>query len=401
MDALHSAKEIVLELRSLGHVAYFAGGWVRDFLLGIPSSDIDIATDAEPDEIVQIFPDHVLVGAQFGVVLVLYGPHQFEIATFRKDVLYENGRKPTHVLLKSTPYEDAQRRDFTINGMFYDPATEEIHDFVHGKEDLAKKIIRTIGNPLDRFQEDRLRMVRACRFACRFGFTIEEQTEQAIQQLSHTLLPAVSMERIWQELSKMHESPHFAEALYTMHRLGLLSIIFPPLASVSQEGMHERLAPLSILQPHVPCILLLTQLFHKEDISFIQTLQQYLRASNEDGKWIECYIEIQTTDLASLDPYHLVKIFANKHFEICFEVHVASMRQEEREKWLDWYRREASKLDFFIHAMRKKEPIVRAKDLISRGIQPGVAMGKLLEEALKISINQNLRDKNVILSQLL
>ena len=241
MSALKYAQDICRELRQSGHIAYFAGGWVRDHLLGIESADIDIATDATPEEIVKIFPDHVLVGAQFGVVLVLYGPFQFEVTTFRQDVLYENGRKPSEVLLKSSPEEDAKRRDFTINGMFFNPVTEELYDFVGGKEDIQKKSIRSIGKADERFQEDRLRMLRAIRFAHRFGFTIEEETRKSIAKCSHTLLPAVSMERIWQELCKMRAYPLFKEALLEMHALGLLSTIFPPLKNVSEQELFLRL----------------------------------------------------------------------------------------------------------------------------------------------------------------
>lgn len=405
MDALRCAKEIVLELRNSGHTAYFAGGWVRDRLLGNTSSDIDIATDAHPDEITQIFPDHVLVGAQFGVVLVLYGDHQFEVATFRKDLLYENGRQPTAVHLKATPQEDAERRDFTINGMFFDPVSEIIYDFVGGKADLEKKVIRTIGNPEERFQEDRLRMIRGVRFAYGLGFSLDEETKKAISALSSTLIPAVSMERIWQEFCKMREKMSqdrhsFKNALLEMHALNLLQTIFPPLQNASSDDIALRLQGIETLASHVPTILFLVQLFEEADQTFAQNLHQYLRASREEGKWIESYFEIKKSPLKTLEPHAIAKMLANPRFAICFEILLSKMNPTEKAEWSNWYAKTAHELDFFIHRLRKKEPLVRAKDLEELGICPGKQMGQFLELAERIAINMHLQDKQEIIHQL-
>ena len=144
------AKTIVEKLKANGHTAYFAGGWVRDFLLQRPSDDIDIATSASVEEIQSIFPKTIPVGISFGIVIVVEKGHQFEVATFRQDKGYADGRRPTHID-KATPEEDAKRRDFTINGMFYDPTTEEVFDYVGGKDDLKKGIIKAIGDPHERF----------------------------------------------------------------------------------------------------------------------------------------------------------------------------------------------------------------------------------------------------------
>ena len=400
VNALKCAKEICQELRQSGHIAYFTGGWVRDYLLGITSSDIDIATNADPEEIIKIFPDHVLVGAQFGVVLVLYGPFQFEVATFRKDVLYENGRTPSEVILKSSSEEDAKRRDFTINGMFFDPVTEEIYDFVGGKADLERKVIRCIGVPQARFQEDRLRMLRAIRFAHRFGFAIDESTRRAIATLSHTLLPAVSMERIWQELCKMREAPLFKEALLEMHTLGLLGTIFPPLKNVTLQTLLSRLEGIETLQAHVPTILFLVKLFGTDDEPFVKNLHQTLRASREEGKWIEAFLEFKKLALEELEPYLLAKLFANSRFEIVFEVLLCQKSEEERKQFLEWYKKRHHELEFFIHCLRKKEPLITSKDLSALGIKPGKEMGQLLQEAEKIAINLHLIHKHEILEKL-
>jgi len=400
MDALKCAKEICVELRNSGHIAYFAGGWVRDHLLGIDSSDIDIATDALPEEIIQIFPDHVLVGAQFGVVLVLYGPHQFELATFRRDVSYENGRTPSEIELRSTPLEDAKRRDFTINGLFFDPQTNEIYDFVNGRADLAKGVLRTIGNPFDRFQEDRLRLLRAIRFAYRFGFVIDPETLTAISSLSVSLLPAVSMERIWQEFSKMREGPNFQAALLTMHETKLLQIIFPPLANVPLHMLEERLAGMDTLSSRVPAILFLAALFAEQDAPFVQNLHQHLRASNEEGKWLESFLEIKKSLKMDAEPFLIAKLFSNHRFEICFELFLMKKSMEEKKEWLLWYQKKREELEFFVHRIRKKEPLVKAQDLIVLGVTPSKEMGRLLQLAERIAINENIRDTQQLLQRL-
>src|SRR6185437_5720237 len=169
MEMYEVATHIVKRLVEAGHLAYFAGGWVRDFLLNHPSDDIDIATSASVEEIQALFPKTIPVGIAFGIVIVVEKGHQFEVATFRKDRGYVDGRRPTGID-PASPEEDAQRRDFTLNGMFYDPLQKKVLDFVSGQEDLKKGIIRAIGNPHERFLEDRLRMMRAVRYGTRFGF---------------------------------------------------------------------------------------------------------------------------------------------------------------------------------------------------------------------------------------
>ena len=171
MDACQIATSIVKKLQDAGYLAYFAGGWVRDFILKKPSDDIDIATSASVDEVQRLFPKTIPVGVAFGIVIVVQDNHQFEVATFRKDRGYVDGRRPVGID-PASPEEDAQRRDFTINGMFYDPIQDKIFDYVDGMKDLKKGIIRAIGDPNARFLEDRLRMMRAVRYSTRFDFPI-------------------------------------------------------------------------------------------------------------------------------------------------------------------------------------------------------------------------------------
>ncbi len=174
-----TAREIAARLRESGHIAYLAGGCVRDIVRGETPKDFDIATDAKPEIVQKLFSRTYAVGAHFGVILVVESGFQFEVATFRSDEAYIDGRRPSAVHF-STPEEDAKRRDFTINGMFYDPVSEEVIDFVGGHADIAAKLVRAIGDPAQRFAEDRLRMLRAVRFATVLDYEIDEQTWSAL-----------------------------------------------------------------------------------------------------------------------------------------------------------------------------------------------------------------------------
>src|SRR6185503_13759125 len=195
------AIDIVRRLRPAGHEAYFAGGSVRDQLLGREPDDFDIATSAPPDTVRALFPRTVPVGAQFGVILVLEGGEPFEVATFRSDDAYVDGRRPTKVHFVSAR-EDAFRRDFTINALFLDPMTDTVVDFVAGEADLRAGVIRAIGDAGARIAEDRLRMLRAVRLAARLGFTIEPATLAAIRAAAPTITD-IADERIGDEVVKI------------------------------------------------------------------------------------------------------------------------------------------------------------------------------------------------------
>src|SRR5947209_8570545 len=192
------ALAVVRRLREAGHVAYFAGGCVRDLLLGKEPKDYDVATDAPPQRVRALFSNTQAVGAAFGVILVRHRRSQVEVATFRSDGTYLDGRRPEAVRF-TTAAEDAQRRDFTINGLFLDPVADQVIDFVGGREDLKAGVIRAIGEPSARFGEDHLRMLRALRFAARFGFQIEPRTQDAIRRHAPQLV-RISPERIAEEL---------------------------------------------------------------------------------------------------------------------------------------------------------------------------------------------------------
>jgi poly(A) polymerase len=226
------ATDVVLRLRDAGFEAYWAGGCVRDELLGTIPADYDVATRATPDEVRPLFRRTVEVGVSFGVIEVL-GPRgedgdwlKIQVATFRSDGTYSDGRRPDAVTFSSAE-EDAKRRDFTINGMFFDPIEKKLIDFVGGREDLDKKILRAIGEPEDRFTEDKLRMLRAVRMATRFDLTMETRTAEAVRRMAPQIT-VVSAERIAEELRKLLVHPRRADGMRLMESLGLIDPIFPP-----------------------------------------------------------------------------------------------------------------------------------------------------------------------------
>ncbi|HZY61819.1 MAG TPA: CCA tRNA nucleotidyltransferase [Edaphobacter sp.] len=239
-----SARSIVTALRSAGHKAYFAGGCVRDLLLGIEAKDFDVATSATPDVVQQLFPKSLSVGAHFGVILVCGDNTATEVATFRNDGSYSDGRRPDAVRFSIDAREDVLRRDFTINGMLLDPAIFEetgdagaaTLDFVNGRNDLAARIVRAIGDPSLRFSEDKLRMLRAVRFAARLDFQIESHTFAAISSAA-TQIHQVSCERIRDELTRMLTEGHARRAFELLDATGLLQQILPE--AIKMHGVQQ------------------------------------------------------------------------------------------------------------------------------------------------------------------
>ncbi len=229
-----AADLIIAKLHEAGQVSLLAGGCVRDVLLGLEPKDYDVVTDARPERVVEIFERTEQVGAKFGVVLVRLGGHQIEVATFRADGPYSDGRHPDSVVF-GDPLADARRRDFTINGMFMDVVADRVIDHVGGRGDLEAGIVRAIGDPAQRFREDHLRMVRAVRFAARLGFAIEPGTLRAIREQAH-LLPAISRERVREELKLILTSPARAGGWELLVSTGLADHVFPGVRFSTEEA---------------------------------------------------------------------------------------------------------------------------------------------------------------------
>jgi poly(A) polymerase len=238
-EAKQFAEQIIRTLRNHNHQAYLVGGCVRDVLLGLEPTDYDVTTDATPDQVMRIFPETYAVGAQFGVVLVPVrddANNTVEVATFRSDVGYSDGRHPDQVRFSRSAQEDVERRDFTINGLLFDPIKNEFLDFVGGRKDLEAGIIRTIGQADLRFSEDKLRMLRAVRFAARFGYTIEAETFAAIQKLAAGI-DQISRERVRDELTKMLTEGYARRAFLLLDETGLLPNVLPEISTM--KGVQQ------------------------------------------------------------------------------------------------------------------------------------------------------------------
>ncbi len=395
MPTLAIATSIVKKLKTAGHIAYFAGGWVRDLCLQKPSDDIDIATSASVEEVQALFSKTIPVGVAFGIVIVVENGHQFEVATFRKDRGYTDGRRPTGIE-RTTPEEDATRRDFTINGMFFDPIENKLLDYVNGQEDIQRKIIRAIGDPRERFLEDRLRMMRAIRYSTRFDFSIEKKTEEAILAQAHTLLPAVAMERVWQEFKKMSQFAHFDTGLIILQKLGLLSTIFPGLKNIEIEPLVK---PIPDFPKDAPPISELLQLFPNYTPAQIESLCSYLKLSKEE-KTFALFLH-EAKKITTLEPVDWAKFYANHYSEICLKIIAANLPADERAAFLHKHLLRRQSLENHILRIQSHTPLITSDDLLNAGIPPGKQMGLLLREAERLSINENLEDKATILKRIL
>ncbi|MDX2181521.1 MAG: CCA tRNA nucleotidyltransferase [Bryobacteraceae bacterium] len=245
-----TARDAIAQLRAAGHSAYLVGGGVRDRWLGIPASDEDIATDAVPGRLRELFPGARLVGAHFGVVIV----DGVEIATYRSDSAYLDGRRPESVSFVATPEEDSRRRDFTINALYEDPFTGGILDFHGGLDDLRAGVIRAIGDPVERFEEDRLRLLRAVRFASRFGFRIEPRTFAAIRELAPRV-SAVAAERVRDELTRMLTEGRARSAFELLNETGLLHEVLPEVEAFRGVEQPPEFHPEGDVWTHVLIML--------------------------------------------------------------------------------------------------------------------------------------------------
>jgi len=236
MNARELADNIARTLRDAGHQAYFVGGCVRDLELGREPAYYDVSTDARPERVQELFPDSLAIGAQFGVILVTEDGAEVEVATFRSDIGYSDGRHPDRVVYTDSAKEDVLRRDFTINGLLLDSRTNEVLDYVNGRADLGAHIIRAIGEPERRFREDKLRLVRAVRFAARFNFAIEPETAAAIRRLAPEIL-VVSAERLRDELTKILTEGAARRGFELLDELGLLSHVLPEISRM--KGVEQ------------------------------------------------------------------------------------------------------------------------------------------------------------------
>ena len=424
------AEPIVRQLTEAGHQAVYAGGCVRDALLNRSYPDVDIATSATPDQVQSIFPKASdPQGKAFGVIRLKQGDHVFEIATFRVDGPYLDGRRPSSVTF-TTAEEDAKRRDFTVNGMFFDPLKNEVLDFVRGRADLEAKTIRAIGDPLARFTEDRLRLFRAIRFAVQLGFVIEPKTWDALVRLapeSKTLAP----ERVRDELVKIFTSPDPARGLDLLHDSGLVAAWIPELLEMRgcaqspehhPEGdvwVHTRLLLTHLKNPSP--VLAFSALLHDVGkprtsrtepsgrIRFFghegvgarmaQEILRRLRFSNDEVEAVEACIanHMAFKDAPQMRVSTLKRLLARPTFSEELELHRIDCASSHGE--LDIHRFLAAKQAEFSKEEIKPRPLVTGHDLQELGVPPGPAMGKLLHQLMDEQLEGKLTDREGALAR--
>lgn len=369
--ARDAACRVARELCERGYIAYFAGGCVRDELMGLEPKDYDVATDALPEEIHQIFNRTHGVGAAFGVILVKLMGQTIEVTTFRSDGTYSDGRHPDKVEF-ATPEKDARRRDFTINGLFEDPQTDEIIDFVGGRDDMKRGLIRAIGNPHDRLQEDRLRMLRAVRFSARFGFDIEPETEEAIRR-GVSGLEGVSRERIGQEIEWMLSHSARARAVELLQNLELDAVVLQEENVDSQQSFLENL-PVKV---DYPTALAAWWLERKKAASHVGTTNSWASAlvlSNRTKQAFKTAITIfedLKTDWSKLGIAARKRLAAGEFFSC------AILLLEAEDKLLsDTIRAD---IDILKETGISPEPFIDGQDLIDFGMTSGPDFKKILD----------------------
>ncbi len=419
-----TAREVAQRLRAAGQIAYFAGGCVRDMVRGLAAQDFDVATDATPDVVQKTFAHTYAVGAHFGVVVVVENGFNFEVATFRSDGAYLDHRHPVDVRF-SSPEEDAKRRDFTINGMFFDPEKNEVIDFVGGRADLKAKMIRAIGEPGERFGEDRLRMLRAVRFATVLDYKIDNRTWDALVANAASI-NEISAERIREELVRIFLSANRVRGWDLLDESGLLRTILPELEAMKgclqpeqfhPEGdvfQHTRLM-LELLPENVSVPLVFAVLLHdvakpvtatvdetgrirfnghdRIGAAMTESIMERLRFSRAE---IDATVEMVRQhmvfkDVPKMRVAKLKRFMARPTFEEELELHRVDCASSHQ--MMDNYEFLLRKREEFANEPIIPPPLVRGDDLIALGMKPGPKFGEILEAVETRQLEGALKDR--------
>lgn len=421
------AFEIAQELAARGYKALYAGGYVRDMVRGAPGKgDVDIATDARPNDIAKMFSQVKAVGAHFGVMLVMRYGIAFEVATFRSDIGCSDGRHPDQVEFTNAR-EDARRRDFTINGLFYDPMTEQVIDYVHGMDDLQAEIVRAIGNPARRFQEDYLRLLRAVRFAASLGFTIEPATWKAMCQSARGI-ERIAAERVFIELDKMIRAAGADRALLLLQQSGILQYVLPELAETVDIPQPKQFHPEGTVFMHtVKAISYLDQpsqvcawatLLH--DIGKVDTLtyadrirfNNHARVGARKARYVlrrlraprylidavyTCidnhmhFIDVQRMKLSNLK-----KFLARSTIDDELELHrVDCLSSHGNCDNLDYLQQKREEIG---REAVKPAPFIKGRDLLALGFSPGPTLGRILDEVYELQLEERVTTRDEALA---
>jgi poly(A) polymerase len=428
------ATKIVKQLQAAGYAAFWVGGCVRDFLLGREPQDFDIATDAKPEQVEKLFKKTIPVGKKFGVIIVVEGGQQFQVATFRAEADYQDGRRPEKIVFANAE-ADASRRDFTVNGLFYDPLTRKIHDWVGGEKDLHAKIIRTIGTPEERFGEDHLRLLRAVRFAAQLNFDIEPKTFAAIQKLAPKI-KLISAERVRDELVKLFTSPidrsagseigaRAARGLILLRDSGLLEHILPELAATVHCEQSPDFHPEGSVFNHI-CLMLeklptdaneslpwavllhdiakpvtaerdaATGKIHfygheKIGADMAEKILQRLRFPKKQTEEIVACVRhhMQFKDVKQMRKATLRRLLLRKTFPLELELHRLDCLGSHG--GLEFYNFLAGQAEELKHQPEIRPPLLTGDDLIKLGMKPGKEMGAMLAEIRELQLADELK----------
>lgn len=388
-----AAQGVVEILQSHGHIAYLAGGCVRDMLLNKVPKDFDIATNCLPSESAKIFKHTKEVGKSFGVMLIKHMGHYFELATFREDFDYKDGRRPEKVYF-SDPLHDSQRRDFTINSMFYDPITCELFDYNDGIDDLKLKIVKFVGNAEKRIMEDHLRMLRAVRFESTLNFTLEEKTKKAIKK-NCVLIKKLSPERIRDEFSRiMCESNRPGDALKRLNQLGLLENILPFFSEFGTDAMNMIYEMMNCVDSDLCfelAMAIILQFAIKDNNISKKKLKHLKLSTMQTDRISNILTNIHAFDnFCNLPTFQKKLLFSSDSFYSSFKL-----------LELRWQFDLAEQINFdelqAYHKLNKgfelPSPMITGKDLISKGINPCKRFGELLDKIYKAQLNEQIHTK--------
>lgn len=399
---------IVNRLKDRGFQALFAGGIVRDLLLGRSVSDVDIATSAPPQEVEELFEHTIDVGKEFGVVIVVIDSIPFEVTTFRKDVEYVDGRHPVQVTF-SDAHEDAQRRDFTVNALFLNPESGEVIDYVEGQKDLKRRLIRTVGPPADRFREDKLRVLRAIRFACQLGYQIEARTMDALREFAPQIRQ-VSWERIRDEFLKIIRSQEASRGLRLLLDTGILEVILPEVAAMEGVEQPPEFHPEGDVLTHTRLMfdlanepsetLALGILLHdigkpptfavKERIRFdghadvgaelADEICRRLRISREKSQQVVALVKnhLRFIPVREMRESTLKRFLRQEHFDEHLELHRLDCLASHGD--LTNYYFCLEKLEEFEGEKMRPPRLIDGNDLIGMGLQPGPRFSEILSD---------------------
>jgi putative nucleotidyltransferase with HDIG domain len=427
--ARDAASAIVARLRAAGHQAYFVGGCVRDLVLGRAPKDFDVATSATPDKVLNLFEKTFAVGAHFGVVLIGTGEIMTEVATFRSDGAYTDGRHPDAVRFSATPEEDVKRRDFTINGMMMDPVSESVLDLVGGMQDLDARLIRAIGDPSERFAEDKLRMLRAVRFAARFTFDLEPVTAKAIERLAPAV-DQVSNERVRDELTRMLTEGHARRAFEMLDATGLLAQVLPEV--VRMKGVEQppqyhpegdvwvhTLMLLDGLPAGTPVALAWGALFHdigkpttfrvapdrirfdghvEAGVRIAEEICKRLRFPNYEIEQILSLIDnhMRFADVRKMKESTLKRFFRLQHFDQHLALHRLDCLASHGS--LELYDFARQRFETLPQEQVRPQLLLNGRDLIEAGYQPGPQFSQMLAAAEDAQLEGTIRTREEALA---